>query len=50
MRDSINYFKSGDPNENDNNYWMFSYDFRDAKDHNKYWKKETKLLNKKKKN
>ena len=48
LRDSINYFKSGDPNENDNNYWMFSYDFRDTKDHNKYWKKETKLLNKKK--
>ena len=48
LRDWINYFKSGDPKENDQNYWMFSYDFKDHKDYKKYWSKDVQLLNKKK--
>ena len=27
----IKYFKTGDPNETDNNYWKFSYDFKPHK-------------------
>ena len=27
----IKYFKTGDPNENENSYWKFSYDFKPAK-------------------
>ena len=48
LRDWINYFKTGDPKENDQNYWMFSYDFKDHKDYKKYWSKDVQLLNKKK--
>ena len=29
LRDLINYYKTGDPKENNQNYWMFSYDFKD---------------------
>ena len=48
LRDWINYLKTGDPKENDQNYWMFSYDFKDHKDYKKYWSKDVQLLNKKK--
>ena len=48
LRDSINYFKTGDPEENDHNYWMFSYDFKDSKNHQMYWNKDVQLMNKKK--
>ena len=48
LRDSINYLKSGDPKENDKNYWMFSYDFKDDKSHKMYWDKNIQLINKKK--
>ena len=27
----IKYFKTGDPNESDENYWKFSYDFKSSK-------------------
>ncbi len=27
----IKYFRTGDPNETDNNYWKFSYDFKSTK-------------------
>ncbi len=27
----IKYFNTGDPNETDNNYWKFSYDFKSNK-------------------
>ena len=27
----IKYYKTGDPNETDNNYWKFSYDFKPSK-------------------
>ena len=48
LKDSINYYKSGDPKENNENYWMFSYDFKDSKDHANYWNKNVQLINKKK--
>ena len=48
LRDSINYFKTGDPEENDHNYWMFSYDFKDSKNRQMYWNKDVQLMNKKK--
>ena len=48
LRDQINHFKTGDPKENDQNYWMFSYDFEDDENHKKYWNKEIQVLNKKK--
>tara|TARA_B100000029_G_scaffold224442_1_gene222344 strand:- start:399 stop:698 length:300 start_codon:yes stop_codon:yes gene_type:complete len=48
LRNWINYFKSGDPKENDQNYWMFSYDFKDHKDYGMYWNKDVQLLNQKK--
>ena len=35
LRDLINYYKTGDPYENNQNYWMFSYDFKDEKDFKK---------------
>ena len=45
LRDLINYYKTGDPNENNQNYWMFSYDFKSP---NKDWVPENKnLLDKK---
>ena len=48
LKNWINYYKSGDPKENDQNYWMFSYDFKDHKDHKMYWKKDIQVLNEKK--
>ena len=48
LRDLINYYKTGDPNENNQNYWMFSYDFKDNKYEEMYWDKNVQLLNKKK--
>ena len=48
LKNWINYFKSGDPKENEENYWMFSYDFKDDKDQEMYWDKNVQLLNKKK--
>ena len=45
LRDSINYLKSGDPKENDKNYWMFSYDFKDEKEHKMYWDSKTQKMN-----
>ena len=48
LRDLINYYKTGDPKENDQNYWMFSYDFKDNKDHKNYWNKDIQILNEKK--
>ena len=41
LRDLINYYKTGDPNENNQNYWMFSYDFKSP---NKDWVPENKNL------
>ncbi len=29
--DWIRYLKTGDPNESDDNYWMFSYDYKSTK-------------------
>ena len=48
LRDLINYYKTGDPNENNQNYWMFSYDFKDDKDFKKYWDKDIQSLNQRK--
>jgi len=48
LKDTINNFKSGDPKENNDNYWMFSYDFKDSKDFNNYWDKNVQLINRKK--
>ena len=48
LRDLINYYKTGDPKENNQNYWMFSYDFKDNKGQEMYWDKNVQLLNKKK--
>ena len=33
LKDTINYFKTGDKKENNQNYWMFSYDFKDSDDY-----------------
>lgn len=41
----IKKIRTGDPNENDSTYWMFSYDFKSA---NKNWEPENKQLLKKK--
>ena len=43
LRDLINYYKTGDPKENNQNYWMFSYDFKDEEDFKKYWDKDIHL-------
>jgi len=48
LKDWINYLKTGDGNETDQNYWMFSYDFKDNKDHKMYWNKNVQSLNRKK--
>ena len=48
LRDLINYYKTGDPNENNQNYWMFSYDFKDDEDFKKYWDKDIQSLNQRK--
>ena len=41
----IKIIRTGDPNENDSTYWMFSYDF---KSQNKNWEPENKHLLKRK--
>ena len=41
----IKKIRTGDPNESDMTYWMFSYDF---KSHNKEWVPEDKKLLKRK--
>jgi|TARA_B100001094_G_C17517179_1_gene478357 hypothetical protein len=41
----IKKIRTGDPNENDSTYWMFSYDF---KSQNKNWEPENKHLLKRK--
>ena len=48
LKNWINYFKSGDPKENEENYWMFSYDFKDNENYKNYWDKDIQLLNEKK--
>ena len=48
LRDLINYYKTGDPKENNQNYWMFSYDFKDDEDFKKYWDKDIQSLNQRK--
>ena len=49
LKDTINNFKSGDPKENNDNYWMFSYDFKST---NKEWVPENSrlLIRKRKRN
>ena len=42
---NIKKIRTGDPNESDQTYWMFSYDFKSA---NKNWEPENKNLLKKK--
>ena len=39
LRDWINYLKTGDSRETNQNYWMFSYDFKDNKEQEMYWDK-----------
>ena len=41
----IKKIRTGDPNENNQNYWMFSYDFKSP---NKNWEPENKELLKRK--
>ena len=48
LKNWINYFKSGDPKENEENYWMFSYDFKDNENYKNYWDKDIQLLNQRK--
>ena len=48
LRDLINYYKTGDPKENNQNYWMFSYDFKDDENFKKYWDKDIQSLNQRK--
>jgi hypothetical protein len=46
----VSYIKSirtGDPNENNSTYWMFSYDFKSK---NKEWEPEDKTFLKRKRN
>ena len=43
----IKEIRTGDPNENELNYWMFSYDFKSK---NKEWFPEDKHLLKRKRN
>ena len=43
LRDLINYYKTGDPKENNQNYWMFSYDFKDDENFKKYYILNIKL-------
>ena len=45
LSSNIKKIRTGDPNESDNTYWMFSYDFKSP---NKDWEPEDKdLLNRK---
>ena len=48
LKDTINYFKTGDKKENNQNYWMFSYDFKDSDDYGNYWQKDVQIINEKK--
>ena len=48
LRDLINFYKTGDPKENNQNYWMFSYDFKDDENFKKYWDKDIQSLNQRK--
>tara|TARA_B100001741_G_C16472707_1_gene560874 strand:- start:587 stop:886 length:300 start_codon:yes stop_codon:yes gene_type:complete len=48
LKDTINYFKTGDKKENNQNYWMFSYDFKDSDDYSNYWQKDVQIINEKK--
>ncbi|MAV56755.1 MAG: hypothetical protein CMI79_04430 [Candidatus Pelagibacter sp.] len=48
LKDTINYFKTGDKKENNQNYWMFSYDFKDSNDYGNYWQKDVQIINEKK--
>ena len=48
LKDTINYFKTGDKKENNQNYWMFSYDFKDSEDYSNYWQKDVQIINEKK--
>ena len=48
LKDTINYFKTGDKKENNQNYWMFSYDFKDSDDYINYWQKDVQIINEKK--
>ena len=43
----IKAIRTGDPNENNSTYWMFSYDFKSK---NKEWEPEDKILLKRKRN
>ena len=43
----IKMIRTGDPNENESTYWMFSYDF---KSQNKEWVPENNVLLKRKRN
>ena len=43
----IKTIRTGDPNENNSTYWMFSYDFKSK---NKEWVPEDKFLLKRKRN
>ena len=45
LASNIKSFRTGDPNENDLTYWMFSYDFKSL---NKEWIPEDKHLLKRK--
>ncbi len=42
----INYYRTGDSNENSNNFWMFTYDFKSKKKED--FKPDSKELIKKK--
>ena len=48
LKDWINYLKTGDPRETNQNYWMFSYDFKDDDNFKKYWDKDIQSLNQRK--
>ena len=41
LASNIKRIRTGDPNENNFTYWMFSYDFRSK---NKEWAPEDKIL------
>ena len=47
LASNIKRIRTGDPNESDETYWMFSYDFKSK---NKDWSPEDKHLLKKKRN
>ena len=47
LASNIKRIRTGDPNETDQTYWMFSYDFKSK---NKEWTPEDKTLLKRKRN